>query len=546
MKIRNIYYVITGLLLVLTTACQDDVNDWAVDGSHDRLFRSTSFECVEENPTSALLSFNGVQGATKYYFEFSKGDSLLFNNIVFTANVYADTLSAYDKGTLEVNTEYRVLFDGLDGTSRYSVRMKALNEQNGMESGYTQLCFDTPDEQIFTNVTPGTTSVVLNWSTKEVATRIEFAELTRRMPENETEEEKMDTLWYDEPFVLTEEQKLTGELTINDLKPGTNYLAYIFNEDARRGAYAFRTLGSSQGETILVPAGGDINALLAGKTGDVTLSFEGGKDYSVGEFTVPEGVSNLYISGNVVGGKLPRLTMSKFVFSGLLNSFQVQYMDVVSDESAQFLVELNNANGAVKIGFDGCYISQIPRSLVRTNTGDLNIEEIKINNCIIKNVGLSGYGLLNIGKLGSLGKILITKNTLLNIGDQIIDLRVQVDEFTFTQSTFCNYTIGMPKLLRLDKQPKQTTVTQNIFTGNNNGSKMNSSNNDKDANFLSFAGCYLTSEFPQDKRVFTDAQVLTVSGEDLFVDPRNGDFHFKPGVKFEGDGEAGDPRWWTK
>ena len=27
MKIRNIYYVITGLLLVLTTACQDDVND---------------------------------------------------------------------------------------------------------------------------------------------------------------------------------------------------------------------------------------------------------------------------------------------------------------------------------------------------------------------------------------------------------------------------------------------------------------------------------------------------------------------------------------
>lgn len=546
MRLKNIYYVIIGTLLVLTAACQDDVNDWKVDGSHDRLFRPTSFKCMEENPTSVLLSFNGVKDATKYYFEFSKGDSLLFNNIVSTHDVYADTLSAYDKGTLEVNTEYRVLFKGLDGTSRYSVRMKALNERNDMESGYIQLYFDTPEEQIFTNVTPGTTSVVLNWSAKEVATRIEFAELIKQRTENEMEEAKTDTLWYDSPFVLTEEQKQIGELTISGLKPGTNYLAYIFNEEARRGVYTFRTLGSSQGETILVPAGGDINALLAGKIGDVTLSFEGGKDYSIGDFIIPEGVSNLYVSGNVVGGKLPRLTMGKFVFSGLVNNFQIQYMDVISDESAQFLMELNNANGARKIGFDGCYISQIPRSLVRTNTGDLDIEEIRINSCFIKNVGLSGYGLLNIGKLGSLGKIIITKNTMLNIGDQIIDLRVQVDEFTFTQTTFCNYSIGMPKLLRLDKQPKLTTVTKILFTGDNNGSKMHSSNNDKDANFLSFAGCYLTSEFPQDKRVFTDAQVLAIPGDALFVDPQNGDFHFKPGVKFEGDGEVGDPRWWTK
>ena len=185
MRLKNIYYVIIGTLLVLTAACQDDVNDWKVDGSHDRLFRPTSFKCMEENPTSVLLSFNGVKDATKYYFEFSKGDSLLFNNIVSTHDVYADTLSAYDKGTLEVNTEYRVLFKGLDGTSRYSVRMKALNERNDMESGYIQLYFDTPDEQIFTNVTPGTTSVVLNWSAKEVATRIEFAELIKQRTENE-------------------------------------------------------------------------------------------------------------------------------------------------------------------------------------------------------------------------------------------------------------------------------------------------------------------------------------------------------------------------
>lgn len=47
----------------------------------------------------------------------------------------------------------------------------------------------------------------------------------------------------------------------------------------------------------------------------------------------------------------------------------------------------------------------------------------------------------------------------MNIGDQIMDLRVQTDKVTFTQSIFCNYDINMPKLLRLDKQPKEITVT---------------------------------------------------------------------------------------
>ena len=542
MKIRNFYYILLGIFAFSVIACEE-ANEWEVDPSHDRLFRSTKFEVKETNPTSALLSFRGVTNATKYVFDFSEGDSLLFNNIVFTTELLVDTMNAYNKEVSEIKTEYRALFTDLNGTTRYSVRMKAVNGDTGMESGYVQLCFDTTDEQIFTTVTPGTTSVSLNWQAEKTATRIEYGELVKT--EIEGEEAKTDTIWAT-PHELTSTEKQAGELTIDGLKPGTNYITYIFNEKARRGSYKFKTLGSSKGTTISVKASDDINALLAGApAGDVTLSFTGGQTYEVGEFTIPETVTNLYIAGNVVGGKMPVLNMTKFVFSALMDNFYVQYMDIVSDGTSQFMIELGGSTGFKNVSFEGCNISEIPRSLIRTNSGDLEVEGIAINNCFIKNVGLSGYGLLNIGKLKSLSTISITNTTLLNIGDQIMDLRVQTDKVTFTQSIFCNYDINMPKLLRLDKQPKEITVTGVIFTGDNKGGKMNSGNSDY-SKYLSFAGCYLTSDFQENDKKFTDAQILKISSEELFEDPKNGDFHFKPEAKFEGDGKVGDPRWWTK
>lgn len=542
MKIRNFYYILLGIFAFSVIACEE-ANEWEVDPSHDRLFRSTKFEVKETNPTSALLSFRGVTNATKYVFDFSEGDSLLFNNIVFTTELLVDTMNAYNKEVSEIKTEYRALFTDLNGTTRYSVRMKAVNGDTGMESGYVQLCFDTTDEQIFTTVTPGTTSVSLNWQAEKTATRIEYGELVKT--EIEGEEAKTDTIWAT-PHELTSTEKQAGELTIDGLKPGTNYITYIFNEKARRGSYKFKTLGSSKGTTISVKASDDINALLAGApAGDVTLSFTGGQTYEVGEFTIPETVTNLYIAGNVVGGKMPVLNMTKFVFSALMDNFYVQYMDIVSDGKSQFMIELGGSTGFKNVSFEGCNISEIPRSLIRTNSGDLEVEGIAINNCFIKNVGLSGYGLLNIGKLKSLSTISITNTTLLNIGDQIMDLRVQTDKVTFTQSIFCNYDINMPKLLRLDKQPKEITVTGVIFTGDNKGGKMNSGNSDY-SKYLSFAGCYLTSDFQENDKKFTDAQILKISSEELFENPKNGNFHFKPEAKFEGDGKVGDPRWWTK
>ncbi len=103
----------------------------------------------------------------------------------------------------------------------------------------------------------------------------------------------------------------------------------------------------------------------------------------------------------------------------------------------------------------------------------------------------------------------------------------------------------MPKVFRLDKQPKSIAVTSTVFTGTNGGSKINSGNGDY-SGYLDFSGCYLNSDFQVDSRPFTNAKSLSMTSLELFVDPMNGDFHYKPELKFEGEGKAGDPRWWIQ
>lgn len=543
MKIRRLLYILIGILSFTTLSCEDS-NNWPIEEGHERLFRSTKFEVIEVKPTYAILSYRGVNNATKYIFEFSEGDSLLFDNIVNTIEILTDTLTPYNKENTAVKTEYRTIFKDLNGTTRYSVRMRAIDENQDLESGYVELFFDTTDEQLFTNATPGTTSVTLQWIENESVTHIEYAELVQTVSGEEDENVKTDTIWA-KPHELSPTEKENGELVINDLKLGTNYLAYIFKDKVRRGSYRFKTLGSSSGENIQVMPEDDINTLLTEVSSpDVTLSFNNNYIYEINELKIPANIKNLYLSGNVINNKTPKLKISKFVFSSPMENLYLQYIDIESDGNSQFLIEINNENCFENITFEGCYISEIPRSLIRANTDKTSIERININNCFIKNVGLSGYGLLNIGKLKSLGSIIIEKSTLFNIGDQVMDVRLQVDEIRFTQSTFCNYTVNMPKVLRLDKQPKNITVTGVIFTGNNAGGKINSGNGDY-TNYLSFAGCYLTSDLIENTRKFNDAKILEISSEELFMDSYNGDFHFNPQVRFEGDGKVGDPRWWT-
>lgn len=544
MKFRNIYYTLLGLLAFFALSCQEDANDWKIEPGHDRLFRTTELKVADNTePTSVVLSYRGVTDATQYIFEFSKGDSLQFTNIVKTVEILGDTLTPYRQESTAVKTEYRTLFTELDGTSRYSVRVKAINGRTGLESGYVGLYFETPDEQIFTKVTASTSGATLEWNVEKTVTHIQYAELIHTKVEDITH---TDTLWTEPQHELTPVEKQTGSYTIENLKSGTSYLAYIFNGEVRRGKYSFTTLGSPAGTTIEVQPSDDVNALLASASSSVvTLSFKGGETYTYSEITVPAKVTSLFVAGNMVNGKLPKVIASKMVFTAPAELIRWQNIDLVSDGKSQFFIEIGNDNCFKNIAFEGCHISEIPRSLVRLNNGNVEIDRIAIRDCIIKNIASSGYGLFNFGAAKSLNQLVIENSTLMEIGDQLMDVRFVIDEIKMDNCIFCNYTISMPKVFRLDKQPKSMSVTSTVFTGTNGGNPIDSGNKDY-SGFLDFSGCYLTSDFQIKSIPFTNAKVLAIPSSELFVAPRDGDFHYNPELRFEGEGKAGDPRWWVR
>ena len=516
---------------MMLASCAENANEWSVDESYSRLFRTTNLSLVETQPTAVVLSFNGVTSATQYVLEFSL-DSLQFNEIVRTEVIKADTLTPYSTGKVMVQNEYHKLIDNLYGTTTYSVRLKAVNDATGDESGWYGVSFKTPAEQIFTNVTPGIKDVQLYWNPDKTASAIKLGTLSGK-----------DTTWVS-TLSITADMQRQGKGTIDGLSPGTNYIAQIFNDTFLRGTYKFKTLGSATGQTIDVAVGDDVNELLAAATDEtVTLIFEGGNEYEVGKVSLPETVKNIYFSGKMVDDQRPVLKMTGFAINAKTNNINFQYVDIDDEMKNAYWFDMRLDDGYDNVTFQGCIIRNIPRTLVYINNANVQINDIIIDNCIINNVGTSGYGMINIGKAGGINTISITNSTLIEIGDQMMDLRGQANLFKVDKVTFCNYTTKLQKWILVQKTPKEVQVTNMIFCGPNGEQKMNSGYGDY-SGWLDFSGCYLTADFPENSKKFFNAIRLEQTTEQLFVDPQNGDFHLKPGVVFKGKGVAGDPRWW--
>lgn len=543
MKIKKIYFLLLALLSLFVLSCKENPNDWDYDESYDRLFRTTYFSSPELGPTSILLRYFGVTDATKYVFEFSEGDSMEFTNIVRTDEVLVDTLTPYAEGTNITQTEFRTMFEDLKGTTRYSVRMKAVNESQNIESGYYELSFITPNEQIFTKYTSSVDKVTVAWNNKMNVTHLAYWKSA------DGEEAEMQTLQ------LNAQQKANGQATISDLLSGTSYVIRIYNEETRRGEYSVKTLGIATGSGGIIELksadAGTFNTLLtesaaSGVTVLAIVFTDSDQVYEIGKITIPTGIDSLYFVGNIsADGKLPELFITRVEMANPMSLLAFQGIDLNSNlDGANYLFDVGNTNCFKNILFSGCTMRNIGRSLVRLNNEDLVVESIIIDDCLLNNIGSKGYGMFNFGKDMSVGLIAIHNSTITEFGsDRLMHLKGGIGEINIDKCIFCNYTSKSSEIFRFDKEPGRIDVTNCIFTGTNGGSPINSGRSDYSA-YLEFYGCFLTSDFTVKDRVFTNATILDITSEEMFVDPTNGDFHLKEGVRFAGEKVVGDPRWW--
>lgn len=544
--------ILTNIALLAVTAlaissCEKKVNDWDVDPSQQRLFKSLVFEASKIGGTDIEIRYSQTVSADKYIFEFSK-DNLEFNEIVKTVEILADTLTEFAPSTTPTKVEYRTLFDELDGLTGYSVRMKGINTTTGEESNYSTFFFQTAAEQLFSGADVYVDRIEMYWLPTDRVTHV-----TVSQPSDDVELQRID---------LSTSDISKGSVAISSLKPGTGYSISIYNNEVLRGTRVIKTLGIADGEIIAVRPGDDIPALVSaavsdGKT-DIILMFSGGQTYDVGSLSLPSGVTNISVTGELdTNGEKPLLNIGSFKLGDpIFGRVIFENVNLTATSGTSFLITQDTNNSAVEsFSFVNCEIGGFGNGVVRVNNR-VAVRQIAFNDCLVKKNG--GWGVVNVGKSdATVDSIKFTNSTLIDLSTQLMDVRVAVQKIVIQNCTFYNQNAAMAQLLRFETAvesnpvktylPLELQAGNNIIAGTNSGAKLNATSYNY-ADFalsVSFAGSYRTNEFEieRESRGFADITIFNGSAADLFVNPDAGDFRIKPGNGFGGRGSAGDPRW---
>lgn len=514
------------LLSLLHYSCDRDVNDWPVENIENRLFKPLLFESSALKATSIQIKHTKVINASKYIFEFSKNN---FESTDKEVVILADTLSIFADSNSPMKVEYRTLFDGLDGTSHYWVRMYAENADGTLKSHYNTFEFTTPAEQLFKTYSASANAITLNWPANAEVTNIVF--------------KQGDNILEDHTLSATE--KSSGQAIFSGLSMGTSYTAIIQNGDVLRGEQSVKTTGIAGSSIYKVKKvdnyesiSSGIKDLVTGGSLDITVEFEPGTTYNIdGVVTIPAGTKNISFIGSVdTSGLYPVLSNGNYTIEGTVEDITFQNLEMTGNGGM-----LLDIGGQVfkDILFLNCKISKL-NSIVRLYSGAVG-NSINITNCKISETG--GWGMLNVGSGNTIGSINVTNCTLTEISTRFADVRVKTD-INFKNCTLCNTNAVMTHLWLLDNASKPSVSIQNcILSGTNGGIKLHSTNGNYSNITITYGGCYKTNDLIEDSRPLTDITEVPLSMTGLFVDPLNGDFHIKPGAGFAGTGVAGDSRW---
>lgn len=528
MKNKLLTFKMVLLLLVTLISCEKDYNQWEVDSSADRLFKSIIFEASAIKPTSVELKFTKSISATKYLFEFSK--DIEFKEIAKTVELSANKLIPFATSGNQAKIEYRELFDELDGTTTYYVRMKSIDEVSGKESKSTQITFVTPAEQLFKGYVSTTTSVTLNWTVSPKVTNVSLYDATSTLVKD---------------IVLTDAQKNAGTVTIDNLSNGTTYNAKIYNGTVTRGSLDVKTTGLSNSTLYKVlltdtaaSIGTALQGLVAGGATDITVEFSAGATYNIGgDITIPTGVNNIaFVGSQNSSGVGSTLNNARFRVQTKVNNIYIQNLTTTSADS--FFIDLGTKI-VNDILIEGCNISKL-NSIVRVS-GTCTVGNITVNNCLVSQTG--GYGVMNVGAGSTVKSINVTNSTLTEISTRFADVRVKTN-INFKNITCVNVTLGMGHLWNFDNNnPVQVSIQNCIIAGPNGGQALNSTAGTYASISISYTSNYKTKDVPNGTRLLTGITDIPLNYTDFFMNPAAGDYHIKPGIGFAGTGVAGDPRW---
>lgn len=557
-SIKNILGTASMMALALSATSCTDGNDWDVDGSLSRLFGLNGDKItVETAETSATVTFSAFTSKTvpapEYYvFEVSK-DSLYEG--IENANIIK---FGEDKSL----TSSPVVLSGLDGDSKYYMRVKAMSSTSN-ESKWVYYkdgsSFKTKAEQIFNNVEATDLfedHVNLSWTPGAEVTHITYA--------NANDVENIQTI------NLTDEEKTAGKYTLSGLQPTSTYTITIYKNDVKRGQLQVTTpaampaanfkyslasdvtvisqdLIDEIAEKAKAAAGNETNySATIGIPAGAKVALYGTNDSDGGKtnVTIPDGMSVTFFG--LAGGETPTITLDKnFDIAG--SHAYIKFQNVKLEENgAGYFINQSKACTVSEFTLEDCEVSNVKTSFFRIQGKDAkSIGKLTLKNSIFTNL-CAGYGFIHIDAgsgAGHLDNVEIdgcTFNSICVTGKVFIfSKKTDMQDITIKNSTFynCNGNGQYFVDFNTDSFGPNTFLIENCIFGKSADEATNKNIRSKTP--ATVANSFRTTDF---FKVIKGVNDTEFSSTQLFTDPANGNFTIKAGTLKE---KAGDPRWYV-
>lgn len=557
-SIKNILGTASMIALTLSATSCTDGNDWDVDGSLSRLFGLNGDKItVETAETSATVTFSAftskaVSSPEYYVFEVSK-DSLYEG--VENANIIK---FGEDKSL----TSSPVVLSGLDGDSKYYMRVKAMSSTSN-ESKWVYYkegsSFKTKAEQIFNTVEATDLfedHVNLSWTPGAEVTHITYA--------NANDAENIQTI------NLTDEVKAAGKYTLTGLQPTSTYTITIYKNDVKRGQlqittpaampaanYKYslssdvtvisQTLIDEIAEQAKAAAGNETNySATIGIPAGAKIALYGTNDTDGGKtnVTIPDGMSVTFFG--LAGGETPTITLDKNFDIAGSHAF-IKFQNVKLEENgAGYFINQSKACTVSEFTLEDCEVSNAKTSFFRLQgTEAKSIGKLTLKNSIFTNL-CAGYGFIHVDAGSGAGHVDnveidgCTFNGICKTGKVFIfSKKTNMQDITIKNSTFYNCNGGGQYFVdfNADTFGPNTFTIENCIFGKSADETTNKNIRSKTP--ATVANCFSTKDF---FKVIKGVNATEFSSDQLFTDPTKGDFTIKAGTLKD---KAGDPRWYV-
>ncbi|WP_288309235.1 DUF5123 domain-containing protein [Prevotella pectinovora] len=515
------------------TACTE-TNDWDVDPAYDRLFHSSKVS-VSPGEDQAEVTFKKMPDAEFYVIEIST--DTLFDEVETTEH----SIYFGDKEDARITTSPYTM-TGLEGSTKYYFRIKSC-ATNGKGSTWKYLddtesnySFTTKSEQIILDVVPGSKTVKVSFKAGKQITEAQIV--------------KDDEVLVSQP--VTADEVAAGELTISGLNAKTSYTVQLLNGENVRGKMKFTTTEPFPDgyEVINVAAGDDVKDLLANATSDkVVVVFPQGMEYTAlneeaqtSTIKVPENIKSVYFWGAAGESK------ATVNFKGV--SFESSSMDVVRFYNLNLQYGANsdgyvlNQSGTFTLNsleMEKCDVKDIRGIFRFQSIVNSTVNAIKINDCVLTNIGT--YGIVNTKdqKSLTLGTVSITNSTLNTINSVLTNTSQANFSITLDHCTIWNCVPATKPYFDLQKQTGVTVACTNSLIGAYYDFKdaaqtvKGSSLKDIDA-----SGTVYTSDFTWNSGYEIGSQISETSAQ-LWANPAKTGADFT--VQNSSYKNLGDPRW---